>query len=37
VIVRRWQEFSGETAILDCDGRAFVDVAVERRQPALLT
>jgi DNA modification methylase len=37
VIIERWQQFSGETAILDGDGRRFVDVAVERREPAVLT
>jgi hypothetical protein len=30
VIVRRWEEFSGERAVLEGDGRAFGEVALER-------
>jgi DNA modification methylase len=30
VIVRRWQEYTGKTAILDGDGRSFDEVAQER-------
>jgi hypothetical protein len=30
VIVQRWQEFSGGTAILDGDGRSFEEVAAGR-------
>jgi len=32
VIVRRWQEFTGQKAILDGDGRGFEEVADERRR-----
>jgi len=31
VIVRRWQEYSGEQAKLDGDGRTFEVIAQERR------
>jgi len=31
VIVTRWQEFTGEAATLEGDGRSFADVAAERR------
>jgi hypothetical protein len=31
VIVRRWQEFSGKVAVLDGDGRAFDELASERK------
>ena len=34
VIVRRWQEYTGERAKLDGDGRTFDDVAQERRDTA---
>jgi DNA modification methylase len=30
VIIRRWQEYSGKRAVLESDGRAFKDLAVER-------
>jgi DNA modification methylase len=30
VAVKRWQDFTGQTATLDGDGRAFVEVAAER-------
>jgi site-specific DNA-methyltransferase (adenine-specific) len=30
VIVRRWQEFTGKTATLESDGRAFAELAAER-------
>jgi DNA modification methylase len=30
VIIRRWQEYSGKHAVLESDGRAFKDLAVER-------
>jgi DNA modification methylase len=30
VIIRRWQEYSGKQAVLESDGRAFKDLAVER-------
>jgi DNA modification methylase len=36
VIVRRWQEFSGEIAILDGDGRPLADLAVERCEAVML-
>jgi hypothetical protein len=36
VIIRRWQVFSGKTAILHDDGRRFSDVAVERRDPEVV-
>jgi DNA modification methylase len=32
VIVRRWQEYTGEQAILDGDGRSFEEIAAERRK-----
>ena len=31
VIVRRWQAFTGDRAVLDQDGRCFDDVAGERK------
>jgi DNA modification methylase len=31
VIVRRWQEFTGQKAVLDDDGRGFGEIADERR------
>ena len=34
VIVRRWQEFSGGTAILDGDGRSYEEIAAEREAVA---
>jgi len=37
VVVQRWQQMSGDAARLDCDGRSFEQIAVERRdtcQPA---
>lgn len=34
VIVRRWQEFTGEDATLDGDGRTFAEVQAERQQAA---
>jgi DNA modification methylase len=30
VIARRWQEFSGEAAVLDGDGRSFDEIAAAR-------
>ena len=30
VIIRRWQEFSGSTAILEGDGRSYEEIAAER-------
>jgi len=30
VIIRRWQEHSGKSAVLEADGRAFKDLAAER-------
>lgn len=30
VAVKRWQDFTGQTAVLDGDGRAFAEVAAER-------
>jgi len=30
VIVRRWQDFTGETAVLESSGEAFEDVQIER-------
>jgi hypothetical protein len=32
VIVRRWQETTSEAAVLDGDGRIFVEVAAERQR-----
>ena len=34
VIVRRWQEFTGEQAALDQDGRSFDEIAGARKQQA---
>ena len=34
VAVRRWQEFTGQRATLDGDGRSFNDLADERQPPA---
>jgi len=34
VIVKRWQEFTGKTAVLDGDGRSFDEIARERLEPA---
>jgi DNA modification methylase len=34
VIVRRWQEWSGETAVLDGEGRSFDEIAAGREAPA---
>lgn len=34
VAVKRWQAFTGETAILDGDGRSFEDVASDRAREA---
>jgi len=31
VAVRRWQSFTGQTATLDGDGRAFAEIETERR------
>jgi DNA modification methylase len=31
VIVRRWQDFTGQAATLDGDGRTFVEIAEVRR------
>jgi hypothetical protein len=30
VIIQRWQEFSGGTAVLDSDGRSFGEIAGAR-------
>ena len=30
VIVQRWQDFTGERAALDGDGRSFKEIAAER-------
>ena len=32
VIVRRWQEYTGEQAVLDGDGRSFDEIAQQRRR-----
>jgi DNA modification methylase len=32
VIVQRWQQLSGQTAVLDGDGRSFAELASERSQ-----
>ena len=32
VIVRRWQEYTGEQAVLEGDGRSFDEIAGERRK-----
>ena len=34
VIVRRWQAFTGERAVLDQDGRSFDEIASARNQQA---
>jgi len=34
VVVQRWQTLTGKKALLDGDGRAFDDIAAERRQEA---
>jgi len=34
VIIRRWQEFTGEEASLDGDGRKFTAIAAERNPVA---
>jgi hypothetical protein len=31
VIVKRWQDYTGQNAILEADGREFEQVAIERR------
>jgi hypothetical protein len=31
VTVKRWQDFTGQRAVLDGDGRSFDDVAAKRR------
>ena len=33
VAVKRWQEFTGETAVLEADGRSFAEVMAERQAP----
>jgi DNA modification methylase len=30
VAVKRWQDFTGQTAILESDGRSFADLDAER-------
>jgi DNA modification methylase len=35
VIVRRWQEYSGRSALLDGDGSAFAEIVGERRSDAV--
>jgi hypothetical protein len=32
--VKRWQDFTGETAVLDGDGRTFDQIAAERQPQA---
>jgi hypothetical protein len=32
VAVTRWQEFSGQEAVLHGDGRTFAEIAAERRK-----
>jgi DNA modification methylase len=34
VIIRRFQEYTGQQAVLDGDGRTFAEVAAERLPPA---
>jgi hypothetical protein len=34
VIVQRWQEFSGGTAILEADGRSYEEIAAGREAAA---
>jgi hypothetical protein len=34
VICRRYQDYLGKTATLDCDGRTFEQIAAERHQEA---
>ena len=34
VALRRWEAFSGETALLEGDGRSFAEVAAERAKRA---
>ena len=33
VILRRWQEHTGEDAILEGDGRTYLDIELERARP----
>jgi len=35
VVIRRYQEYSGKSAVLDEDGRTFEQVAQERRKRAI--
>tara|TARA_Y100000593_G_scaffold42053_1_gene80603 strand:- start:1649 stop:1921 length:273 start_codon:yes stop_codon:yes gene_type:complete len=35
VIVKRWQDYTGQEATLDSDGRTFAEVAQERRGEAV--
>jgi hypothetical protein len=30
VIVRRWQEYTGKSAVLSADGRSFAEISLER-------
>jgi DNA modification methylase len=34
VAVERWHAFSGQSAVLDGDGRAFADLKAERKSPS---
>jgi DNA modification methylase len=34
VIVRRWQDFTGQAATLECDGRTFAEIEAQRKQAA---
>jgi len=34
VIINRWQQFTGQQATLEGDGRSFIDVATERCKAA---
>jgi hypothetical protein len=36
VIVRRWQEWTGEVAVLETDGRSLDELAVERCEAVML-
>jgi DNA modification methylase len=35
VIIRRWQDFTGLTAVLEADGRPFTEIAEARHQGAV--
>jgi hypothetical protein len=34
VAVKRWEAFTGETAVMEGDGRAFTEIASERLEEA---